>query len=78
MHDQAKTSAGKTDGQDLLKDVVMEKLDDACTPGFAAPFTPEEARLAGAFVEDAITEEDAAESGIDLPEALRQEKEKRS
>ena len=58
--------------------VVMEKLNDACTPGFAAPFTTEEAHRAGAFVEDAISEADAEESCIDLPAALERDKEQPS
>lgn len=40
-------------------ELVTQKLHDAeTTPGFGAPFSPEEAELAGAFEEDALTEND--------------------
>jgi len=45
---------------------LREKLADAMTPGFQAEFDPEEAELAGAFVEDSLSEADAAESNADL------------
>ena len=48
---------------------VREKLADAMTPGFQAEFDPEEAERAGAFVEDALSESDAAESDADLVNA---------
>ena len=50
---------------DEVMTVVLEKLADAETPGFLAEFDPEEAELAGAFQEDALTEEDAIESAVD-------------
>ena len=46
--------------------VLEEKMTDAMTPGFEVEFSPEEADLAGAFVENAISEQDALESVIDL------------
>jgi|JI8StandDraft_1071087.scaffolds.fasta_scaffold02855_4 hypothetical protein len=49
--------------------VLHEKLADAMTPGYQAEFDPEEAEQAGAFAEDALSEEDALESDIDLVEA---------
>ena len=45
---------------------LREKLNDAATPGYHAEFDPEEAERSGAFVEDALSEQDAAESGDDL------------
>ena len=45
---------------------TREKLLDAMTPGYQAEFDPDEAEQAGAFVEDALSEQDAAESGDDL------------
>ena len=45
---------------------LREKLTDAFTPGFQAEFDPEEAARAGAFVEDALSEQDAVASGDDL------------
>ncbi|QSQ54805.1 conjugal transfer protein TraD (plasmid) [Xanthomonas translucens pv. undulosa] len=47
---------------------LREKLADAATPGYQAEFDPEEAERAGAFVEDALSEQDATESGDDLAE----------
>lgn len=47
-------------------DAISDKLTDALTPGYQAEFDPEEAERAGAFIEDALTEQDAAESGDDL------------
>jgi hypothetical protein len=46
--------------------VLREKLIDALTPGYQVEFDPEEVEQAGAFVEDALSEQDAAESDIDL------------
>lgn len=46
--------------------VVAEKLDDVMVPGFAADFTPEEADLAGAFADQAMEVEVAADSHLDL------------
>ena len=53
---------------------LNEKLNDAFNnPGFSAEFSPEEAEQAGAFVEDALSEQDALDSAIDLPGALDKE-----
>lgn len=49
-------------------EALREKLVDALTPGYQAEFDPEEAERAGAFVEDALSEQDAAESCDDLVE----------
>ena len=49
-------------------EALREKLADAQTPGYQAEFDPEEAERAGAFVEDALSEEDAADSNADLVE----------
>lgn len=48
---------------------LTEKLADAQTPGYQAEFDPDEAERAGAFAEDALSEQDAAESDIDLVDA---------
>ena len=48
---------------------LREKLNDALTPGYQAEFDPDEAEKAGAFAEDALSEQDAAESDIDLVDA---------
>lgn len=52
-----------------VAEVVREKLTDAMIPGYQAEFDPEEAERVGAFVEDALSEQDAAESGADLVDA---------
>jgi hypothetical protein len=46
-------------------DAVLEKLNDALTPGYHAEFDPPEADLAGAFAEDALSDEDASASTED-------------
>ena len=50
------------------RQVLSKKLDDALTPSFQVEFDPDEAECAGAFVEDALSEQDAAASGEDLAE----------
>ncbi|MET1116963.1 MAG: hypothetical protein ABWY08_18695 [Comamonas sp.] len=42
-----------------LAAIVREKLIEAMTPGRIVEFDPEEAEYAGAFIEDAMSEEDA-------------------
>jgi hypothetical protein len=55
------------DGVESDSSALIEKLSDAeTTPGFEAEFGPEEADKAGAFEEDAISEQDALESSADL------------
>ena len=44
---------------------LREKLTDILTPGYAAEFDPDEAEQAGAFNEDAMSPQDAAESCLD-------------
>ena len=50
------------------REAVREKMADALTPGFQVEFDPDEAERVGAFVEDALSEHDAAASGDDLVE----------
>ena len=50
---------------DTIVQALHEKLIDAQTPGYQAEFDPDEAEHAGAFVEDALSEEDAIDSGDD-------------
>ncbi|MDX6018609.1 conjugal transfer protein TraD [Shewanella indica] len=54
-------------------EALYEKLADAQTPGYEAEFDPEEAERAGAFVEDALSEQDAQESTEDLAELGEEE-----
>ena len=49
---------------------VRDKLNDAQIPGYQAEFDPDEAERAGAFIEDALSEEDAIDSDLDLPDAM--------
>ena len=49
-------------------EALREKLTDAQTPGFQVELDPDEAERVGAFVEDALSEQDAAASGDDLME----------
>lgn len=44
---------------------LLEKLADALIPGFQAEFDPDEAEQAGAFQEDALSEQDAFDSVAD-------------
>ena len=61
-------SADTLIGEGDAVDVLAEKLSDAMVPGAIVEFDPEEAEMAGAFVEDALSESDALESDIDLLE----------
>jgi hypothetical protein len=61
--------AEKADDQANAAGALREKLLDALTPGYQAEFDPDEAEQAGAFVEDALSEQDATESDIDLVDA---------
>jgi hypothetical protein len=58
------------DDQLNAAETVRGKLTDAMTPGFQVEFDPEEAERVGAFTEDALSEQGAAESSEDLPDAL--------
>lgn len=48
--------------------IVREKMIDAMTPGYQVEFDPDEAECAGAFVEDALSEQDALDGSVDLAE----------
>lgn len=54
------------DGALISPDTVGEKLHDALTPSFQAEFDPDEAESAGAFPEDALSEDDALTSAHDF------------
>lgn len=49
-----------------LERQVIEKTADALIPGLMVEFDPLEAELAGAFAEDALSEDDAKASAIDV------------
>lgn len=54
------------DKETARRAVIRAKMIDVLTPGFAASFDPEEAWQAGAFVEDALSEEAALDGVLDL------------
>lgn len=68
LQDKAKTDskAELPDDPDTQDQVIQEKLLDAQIPGFQAEFDPVEAERLGAFKEDALSEEDALDSSIDV------------
>lgn len=51
-----------------LDEAVNAKFFDLAIPGYLAEFSPEEADLAGAFSEDALSEQDALASVSDEQE----------
>jgi hypothetical protein len=63
--------------RDVIEVVIREKLWDAMIPGFQAEFDPVEAELAGAFIEDTLSEEEAMGSFIDLFVVIYPEMERR-
>jgi hypothetical protein len=58
-----------TDQQKVLTKTLTEKLSAALLPGSAIEFTAEEAAQVGAFPEDALSEQEAVESRLDLAES---------
>ena len=67
--EKADDQANAADDQPNTAGALREKLLDAMTPGYQAEFDPDEAEQVGAFIEDALSEQDAAESDIDLVDA---------
>ena len=67
--ERADDPANAADDQANAAGALCEKLLDAMTPGYQAEFDPDEAEQAGAFIEDALSEQDAVESDVDLVEA---------
>ncbi len=53
------------DAKEDAAEALREKLADMETPGFVVEFDPEEADLAGAIKDDALSEQDALESSPD-------------
>lgn len=48
-----------------LMDVISKQFEDLVIPGFLLEVSPIEADIMGAFVEDALNEEDAMEAMYD-------------
>lgn len=67
-HEKQTNPTGQTAPAMDQTETVVRKLIDAETPGYWSEFTDEEAELAGAFEDDAITEEAAYEASFDNPE----------
>lgn len=65
------SNPGATSVDNLVKaaDAIREKLTDALTPGYQVEFDPDEAERVGAFEEDALSEQEAIESDVDLVNA---------
>jgi hypothetical protein len=53
------------DAEAIGASILVEKLIDALTPGLHVEFDPDEASAVGAFIEDALNEEDATLSSFD-------------
>ncbi|HBD9410586.1 TPA: hypothetical protein ACUY49_002646 [Legionella pneumophila] len=51
--------------QHELMDVISEKLEDLVIPAFLLEVSPIEADFMGAFVEDALSEDEAMEAAYD-------------
>lgn len=66
----------KTTNLTAADEALQEKLEDAMTPGYQVEFDPMEAEKVGAFVEDALSEEDAEESTADLNDLVAPEETK--
>ena len=67
------TQQDRMDPNDMIPDdaasaaaALRDKLTDLLIPGYCVEFDPDEAEQAGAFQEDALSEQDAAESCLDL------------
>ena len=61
--------ASRVDNLVKAADAIREKLTDALTPGYQVEFDPDEAERVGAFEEDALSEQEAIESDVDLVNA---------
>ena len=67
------TQQDRMDPSDIIRSdaanaaaALRDKLTDLLIPGYSVEFDPDEAEQAGAFLEDALSEQDAAESCLDL------------
>lgn len=63
-----KHHTNQEDITNIDKDALYEKLIDAQTPGLTIVFDPDEASRAGAFIEDALSIDEAIESSFDAIE----------
>ena len=65
QHDTNDASVTCPDDSASAAAALRDKLTDLLTPGYQVEFDPDEAEQAGAFVEDALSAHDAAESSVD-------------
>lgn len=66
-HDEPLAVLPPVDDDAAGREAVREKMADALTPGFQVEFDPDEAERVGAFVEDALSEQDAAAIRVSSP-----------
>jgi hypothetical protein len=64
-HDMDDVNEPISDGAASAAAALRDKLADIMIAGYEAEFDPDEAEQAGAFVEDALSAQDAAESSVD-------------
>jgi hypothetical protein len=69
-HDEPLAVLPPVDDDAAGREAVREKMADALTPGFQVEFDPDEAERVGAFVEDALSEQDAADDLVEVDGAL--------
>ena len=66
MNTQENIDDSTIDDKATTDAALSEKLTDALIPGYQAEFDPDEAEKVGAFHEDALSEQDALDSDVDL------------
>ena len=65
-HDRLDANDAVPDAAASAAAALRDKLTNILIPGYAVEFDPDEAEQAGAFEEDALSLQDAAESCLDL------------
>jgi hypothetical protein len=66
MNTQENIDDSTIDDKATADAALCEKLTDALIPGYQAEFDPDEAEKVGAFQEDALSEQEALDSDVDL------------
>jgi hypothetical protein len=64
-HDMDDMNETVSDGSASAAAALKDKLTDIMTAGYEVEFDPDEAEQAGAFLEEALSAQDAAESSVD-------------
>lgn len=65
-----KMTVDESGGAKSKDGALLDKLLDILNPGYQSEMEPDEADAAGAFLEDAISEDDALDSDADLLDAI--------